>query len=218
MATGVPYSTSVLTEVIDLADESTTCAIRPDFPIQAAEASGGLVNDAVPLVCGGFNRPNLISDCYDPISASPDPVATLSTPRAGSASVAIGRHLWVTGGFDGSSNVNSTEFVDIDGSVVEGPDLPIPTGVHCILKVNANTVFFMSGYKTFFFDYDSQVWTDGPVMNYDREFFGCGIMKMENGSVTIVAAGGAKSKNNTEFLSLDDLNRLNWTPGNDPKT
>jgi len=56
IATGSPYETSVKTEVIDLADESTTCEALQDFPIQVTGASGGLLNDSQPLICGGWNE------------------------------------------------------------------------------------------------------------------------------------------------------------------
>ena len=95
-------------------------------------------------------------------------------------------------------------------NVAEGPQLPMPMSGHCLVKVNQTTALFMYRNKTFFFDFPTQSWIDGPEMNYDRVSFGCGIM----GNV-VIAAGGRFTEmlNTTEFLSLDDPNDFKWSPG-----
>ena len=43
IATGQPYETSILTEVVDLADESTPCKFLTEYPIEVYGASGGMI-------------------------------------------------------------------------------------------------------------------------------------------------------------------------------
>ena len=217
VATGYPWMTSVLTEVIDLADESTTCDTLDDHPIQVTRASGGLINGSLPLICGVWNGNG---DCYIAGIATRDPVVKLLTPRDGSAAVAMGSHqLWITGGYDDSSeDVMFTEIVDFTSSpasVVRGPELPMPMDGHCIVKLNESTVLFMYRYKTFFFDYSAQAWTNGPDMSYDRYDFGCAIVKWGYGSSRVVVAGSVYGEggSTSEFLMLDDPNGLKWSAG-----
>ena len=219
IATGSPWSTSVLTEVIDLADESTSCEALGDFPIQVSSASGGLINDRLPLICGGFGE-GVISGCYIAGGAISDPVIKLFTPRGYSAAVVINSHqLWVTGGLDDKFNdLASTEIVDIlanPPTVVPGPELPEPMNGHCIVQLNQSTVFFMGGEqskKTFFFDASTLTWTNGPDMNHDRWNFGCGLMTTGS-DLLVVASGGFDSPTTTELLNLGDPNGLKWSAG-----
>lgn len=173
----------------------------------------------MPLICGGWNG-NLIEDCYNPQSATNNPFVKLLNPRSGSASVVMGSQLWITGGIDRSENhTSTTEIVDLfapAAPVVKGPELPRPMQGHCIAKINETTVLIMYESKTYFFDYEAQVWTDGPDRNIETLDFGCGIMKMaNNGSDVVVASGGLilGTEDKTEFLLLDDPDGLKWSPG-----
>ena len=224
IATGDPLSASVKTEVIDLADESTSCEALGDYPIQVSDASGGLLKDSQPLICGGFNqysKPNQISECFIAGGATSDPVVKLLTPRSGSAAVAINsRKLWVTGGYNyDSSYLASTEIVDIEANpprVVPGPDLPEVMTGHCIVQLNQSTVFFVGGYpnykKTFLFDVPSETWTNGPDMNQDRHYSGCSLMPMGS-DLLVVASGGDYSPSTTEVLILGNPKGLKWSAG-----
>ena len=212
--TGNPLEASKLADVIDLADESTTCEALPDYPIQVNGASGVLINDSLPMVCGGFHGQIETGNCY--IAGSNESVAKLLTPREYTVAIEIGAQMWITGGLYGSY-LESTEIVDMS-SVVEGPQLPKAMGGHCAVKVSETKVFFMHGYKTYFYDFLTNAWTNGPDMTYDRVYFGCGIMNtIAKSGVVVVTAGGFRlgTGSKTEFLTLDDPNGLQWTPGPD---
>ena len=213
MATGSPYETSVAVEVFDLVDDSVICEALEDFPVQVAAASGGLINNSVPIICGGLN--NFRGDCHIPGNTNDGPLATLITPRSSTASIAMGNTLWITGGAHvfNNSPLSSTEIVDDLAIVVDGPELPMTMFGHCIVKLNQTTFLFMYERKTFFYDYSNQVWSYGPDMKYKRTYFGCGKMTSANGSVVVVAAGGAYSRNTTEFLDFDGSKDLKWSAG-----
>ena len=223
VATGGPWDTSVYTEVLDLADESIVCDALGDYPIKVLGASGGLVNDSLPLICGGYANQSYISDCFIPGSAAIDPVVKLLTPREDSAAVTMNNHrLWVTGGTQNKHTgpYSTSEIVDVlafPPTVIPGPELPEPMSDHCIVKLNASTLLFLGGNfhltKTFFYDISTQTWTNGPYMKYARIDFGCGMMQTTNGSFMVVATGGLANPSKTEFLVLDDPNGLNWSFG-----
>ena len=147
VATGFPRDTSVKTEVIDLADESTTCEALADYPIQVHAASGALLKDSIPLICGGYNY-SYISQCHIAGGTTSEPVVKLIAPRSSLAAVAINSHqLWVTGGYDVFNDfLASTEIVDIMANpptIVPGPELPVLLERHCIVQLNQSTVLFM---------------------------------------------------------------------------
>ena len=220
IATGNPMDASVLTEVIDLADESASCEALADHPIQVEGASGGLINGSQPLICGGWIGNYYTSECYMAGGPTSDPVARLLTPRRYSAAVAINSHqLWVTGGIYGSNILASTEIVDIlanPPTIVPGPELPVPMDGHCIVQFNQSTVLFMGGYpnykKTFFFDTSTQTWTNGPDMNHQRMYFGCGLTIMGSDLLAVVS-GGIDSPTTAELLNVGDPNGLKWSAG-----
>ena len=232
ISTGFPSNTSVLSEVVDLADESITCDALGDFPVQVAAASGGLINNSLPLICGGWNG-SYSSECYIAGRANSDPLVKLLTPRGSSAALAMNSHqLWVTGGYNSvwPNTLASTEIVDVlvsPPTVVPGPQLKVPMFGHCIVQLNQSTAMFIGGdpfhKKTFFFNFATQSWTDGPDMNYGRYYFGCGMMAMGIYSSIIVVAGGAhslstapataNSSSTSEFLNLEDPNGLKWSAG-----
>ena len=221
VSTGSPTGTSVKTEVIDLVDESTSCDGLEDYPIPVWGASGFLMNDSLPLICGGANDDLVpFSDCHIAGSATSDPVVKLLTARFDSAAVPINSHqLWVTGGWDGSNFLASTEIVDVLASpptVVPGPELPVPMAAHCIVQLNESTVLFMggrpNGKKTFFYDASTLTWTNGPDMNHERSVFGCGLMTMGS-DILVVASGAYLSSSTTEVMSLGDPDGLKWSAG-----
>ena len=212
---------AVKTEVIDLADESTTCDALEDYPIDVYETFGGLINDRLPLICGGRNVSSFFSECYIAGSTNRDPVVKLLTPRTASTAVVLNSHqLWITGGQDESKILKTTEIVDALTSfapVVKGPELPLAMNGHCAVKLNENTIMFMYMKKSFFFEVSTQTWTNGPDMKHDRVYSGCGMMQMDTGSSMVVVTGGIMNETHslaaTEILKLGDANGLKWSPG-----
>ena len=55
VVTGTPIENAQYSEVIDLLDSDTKCQPLMDFPIQAYSATGGLLQNNQPLICGGYN-------------------------------------------------------------------------------------------------------------------------------------------------------------------
>ena len=96
VTTGYPYGNGIQTEVIDFKNENISCETLPDFPIKLEAATGGLLFNSVPMVCGGLSfDPKLIihSNCY--IVGQEEPITSLNTARYFSASVVLNNRLGI---------------------------------------------------------------------------------------------------------------------------
>ena len=117
------------TEVIDLANPDSKCDPLPDYPIQIFGATGGLLQDSSPIVCGGFDGSDLgrISQCYIIDGNETLQTIDLNIYRWNSASVLLDKNtLWITGGYEFESVLYSTEYVKLDQSTaIAGPNLVI---------------------------------------------------------------------------------------------
>ena len=55
VTTGYPKDAGIHLEVIALLIPNVICDMLPDFPIEIYVAVGGLINNSLLLICGGFN-------------------------------------------------------------------------------------------------------------------------------------------------------------------
>ena len=96
----VTSGNTVVTEVIDILNETKSCNNLPDLPVNIKLAIGGLV-DGKPVVCGGYNTvtSSYSNECYIFENRNWELFANLIQARAEAAgSVVNGDHLWITGG------------------------------------------------------------------------------------------------------------------------
>ena len=95
----VTSGNSLVTEVIDITDESKVCNNLGDFPVLVSWATGGLV-DEKPIVCGGVDAtPTYKKECYILEDNIWKLLTSLNEPRtAASGTILNGDHLWITGG------------------------------------------------------------------------------------------------------------------------
>ena len=94
MTTGAsPGDLARKTEVIDLNDAANVCTLN-DYPLDIYEACGGLLSGTTPLVCGGNQDTEPISQCY--VAGQSEVAYTLSRPRYGAASVVLPGFLLFT--------------------------------------------------------------------------------------------------------------------------
>ena len=199
-------------EVLDGSTNVTSvCASSShQYPLDILGATGALVGNKI-IVCGGRSNSNYneISSCYE---FSHDHnwkiLGEMKTKRYGSSSIPIPNGLWVTGGYDGDKNLDSTEIVLSNGTILNGPPLPEPRKGHCLLQYK-NTTFLIGGYDGIF-DRQSTVWIfkegmkyvgDGPMMTFARSYHACGIYhsSIHDGNPIIVISGGYGSEDTSEF-------------------
>ena len=140
------------------------CSGLPNYPIALEGASGGLLAEKYPMVCGGldYSTYEYVSDCivlgnynqnwfsqnfqYSLFNKNfreiakigkPELSTKLITGRAFSYGLEIGvDSLWITGGKGGEfgEELKSTEIVKINEATTPGPELPIAVAYHCMTK------------------------------------------------------------------------------------
>ena len=94
----VTSGNSLVTEVIDITDETKKCNNLGDFPVLVSWATGGLV-DGKPIVCGGQDATTFKQECYSFEDNAWKLLTSLNEPRSQAGSTVLnGDHLWITGG------------------------------------------------------------------------------------------------------------------------
>ena len=202
VATGSSYTDKC--QVIDVSS-STSCANLPSYPYSMRYATGGVINNS-PIICGGYRRsgsPREQESCYrfNESSNSWNLHSTMSSRRSNhAASVLPGiAQLFISGGLDGSSLLASTEFIDADGSVTSGPNLPVARYGHCMVTLHDSKVIIIGGYPSslnqnvLVFNPADNSYTTGPSMSYERRHSACTLFHsdLHNGRPVVLAAGGS---------------------------
>ena len=124
----------------------------------------------------------------------------MSTSRSHSSSVPIPGGIWVTGGYDGSNNLKTTEKMFLNKTKQIGPPLPAARFGHCM--VNYGDKIFSTGGRDENGDATSNVWqfdtrdnfakSDGAVMKKTRAWQGCGIVhSIHHGSRPLLVVAGS---------------------------
>ena len=119
-------------------------------------ASGGVVG-GVPMICGGYGKASGESrswshkECYayDKSSQAWKLRANLKRKRRLHSSVVMNGALWVLGGFnDNNGNLDTTEYIHANGTVVPGPNLPTERFGHCSATLHDGRVMIIGGYSS----------------------------------------------------------------------
>ena len=207
-------------EVIDLSNPNAQCDLLDDYPEEVMLATGALLQNDKPLICGGWNDQLIKNDKCNIIGKEGQ--IQLLEKRAASSSIAIDEDsLWITGGVNDDGHLKTTEFVNIKTlSSIPGPDLPIELAGHCMVKLNQTTVIVIGGEndngivdKTFLYNIDNPEFEvrSGPTLNLPRDGPGCGAFDL-NGKLHLVVASGAHANETTEIWNT--VSGKGWEMGN----
>ena len=192
VATGSPSSSRQKTEIVDLTDPSKSCVLD-DIPSRYGSTGGVL--GTIPVICGGYGG-GYLNEC---LLYGTSQVITMNSKRYYASSVAINPNkIWILGGQDGNTYLDTTEFVTIDGGSENGPTLPEAVYVSCAVKFpDTGDVYSIGGYTSAGFS--KNVWvanpsnaytfSQGPSLLTARAEHACGTMSIGAKSI-IVAAGG----------------------------
>ena len=122
---------------------TTTCQpTSHKYPLDINSASGVLVGNTM-VICGGrfdrFVRAKHIKYYDDCFSFGEDNqwrnLSRMSTRRDDSAAISVTNGIWITGGVDSNNEVlDSTEFIFLNGTRADGPQLPKARYGHCIVQ------------------------------------------------------------------------------------
>jgi len=196
-------------EVLHLPSFTKANCTPPSFPPKGYTYYSyvGTLTPEGPLLCGGDHNGETQSFCHLLTrSGNWEEVQGMNMRRSGAAALEIDGGWWVTGGFRGGMKTDTELW---DGKTWQPHhELPAPMGFHCMVRINATTVFFIAGDNTredgvayFYSPATGFVQTEGPQ---PRTLFACG---RHNDYVIIAGGNGAVAHPyvSTEFFSLDTL-------------
>jgi hypothetical protein len=209
ITTGYPLSSARKTEIVDAANW-ISCSDLAEFPVELYGAVGGNLG-GTPVVCGGFLYPENKEECFRFKNSVWEEYASMKEKRGHAAAVTHNDKLHVFGGISGSSLLQTTETINVDGEVSYGTHLPTGVYRHAMTKIN-DTVSLLSGgvtfaddysAKTWYYNHDTEAFTSGPDLMEGRIWHGSAINvdKVTKAKIVVVT-GGFKSKNldSTEML------------------
>ena len=208
VTTGSPSSSVRKTEIVDVAN-GLTCSDMADFPVQLYAAVGANL-DGTLVLCGGRSGSTYSDKCYRLKNGTWEEFATMNEKRAFAAGVMHNDKFHVFGGYSGSSNLQTSETINADGEVSNGPDLPTAVRYHAMTKMN-DTVSLLSGgfinsalsAKTWYYNHDTEAFTSGPDLLQGRRLHGSAINvdKVTKAKIVVVTGGFASvSLDSTEML------------------
>jgi len=160
-----------------LSSYGTYCNPLADFPIAGVHSSGEYVHGKI-ISCGGSLAGEDTKSCYYYSENNKDwsLFGDLANVRYEHDSAILPNgDLWVTGGKDENyENSYTTDVIDKDFNIKEGPILPFGLSAHCVTNWNSTHMLLIGGYQTsssnrvFFFDINAEKWILAPEMNYNR--------------------------------------------------
>jgi len=213
---------SVDGEVLSLPDLTPLDCNIPVFPGGDWGAYIGRSTSDGILMCGGYVRRvkgekgDFTSSCYLLTSSGYQDMPGLINKRAGAASLVTPLGLWVTGGFDGDQDLDTTEVWSNNQSQ---PHVRLPEGLmdHCLTSINNTHLLLTGGFSisknkhsaaAFIFS-EQDGFTRITDMKRPRRAHGCSVIN----DSTVVVAGGELDYDegpSTEYL---DLNSFKWMEG-----
>ena len=118
--------------------------------------------------------------------------------------------------------LRSTELVSMDSTTI-GPDLPYEVGIHCMVKMNEETVFIIGGSYFYYVSNRTTIVNPrdnfsmefGPDLRIGRSYPACGIFEVNNKKIVAVTGGEVGPDENGSSTELWDPNSEDgWILGN----
>ena len=175
------------TEVVDVVS-GKTCDDLADFPVNVIDAVGANL-DGTPVVCGGLSliEPNDRKACFKFTNSEWTKFASMKEERIKAAGIVYKKKFHIFGGSSGGTS----EIISLNGVVESGPDLPDHIYFHAITTINATVSILSGGHittntstvlentspLTWYYNHETQIFTDGPSLQEERQ---------QHGSATII--------------------------------
>ena len=210
---GYPPDISKTIELVDLTSK-ISCILNGTYPNDLVFLGvGGVVNDTI-LICKGLGDDG--NDCNAFQNNEFIASKSLNVPRYGAGSIETQNGLWITGGNDNTKIIQSTEFLTFNSASI-GPDIPQPMAYHCMTRISDSIIALVGGYDVdylntlYFYNEDSNTWTQGPNMKYKRAQHGC--TTFTNFGKKYLLAGGGYDDAYLDTVEVFDLETLTWNAG-----
>lgn len=141
----------------------------------------------------------------------------MNSKRSSLASVATpdGNSLFITGGRapvpsgEYTTRTDTTEFINVDGTVTQGPKMPEKRSGHCMVNYGEDKSLLMGGKtkrktvkSTVIFDHVTNTFSEGPDMLFKRKDQGCAVFNSpKHGGRPVVVVAGIQTKQRTRRSS-----------------
>ena len=205
------------------------CEDLEDFPMEI-EAAVGANLASTPIICGGyFGGPGSVhsSDkCFKYTEEGWQHFATMIERRDHATGIVYNNAFHIFGGFNfDTSDLQSSEIVNEDGSSTKGPQLPTQIRSFAIASINSTVSIITGGWtntgytisdKTWYFNHASQEFQPGPNLLEARHGHSSGtVTDQVTKEKTAIVAGGLKNDN--DYLdSTEMLLNGEWKTGKTP--
>ena len=211
ITSGSPWSSATRkTEIVDVAN-GVSCSDMADFPVKLAGAVGANL-DGTPVVCGGKSS-GYSDKCYMFTNGVWKESVSMKKKRNRAAGVMYNKKLHVFGGFSGSLILWTSETINADGEVGDGPNLPTAILYHAMTAIN-DTVSLLSGgqtnsnsasAKTWYYHHDTETFTSGPDLLEGRRDHGSAtnIDKVTKAKIAVVTGGVNGNKMDSTELFIN---------------
>ncbi len=200
---------------MDLRSTTSICQNLANFPVATYWTFGGLINNSIPLICGGVSSE---TNCFRYQSGSWQKTFSLNTgryfytARPGSPYPNYSYLFTVIGSA-------SIEVLTPSGWQTTESSLPKSFFVSCMIPYGSSSVLLIAGQingtdpvsrETYIYNALGKTWTTSPMLTNGRRAMGCGTIKASPAStqaVFIVAGGqyALRSGINVTNLFLEKL-------------
>ena len=143
ITTGFPRSPATKTEILDLAN-GRSCRDLAGFPVEIRGAVGANLQ-GTPVVCGGSLSGEPQKMCYGFTSDRWQEYPSLKEKRLYAAGIMNKKNWHVFGGVGGVELLKTSEIVNKNGVVVDGPALLTAVQKHAITSINQTVAIFSGG-------------------------------------------------------------------------
>ena len=214
---GSPYFHARETEIVDVTN-GVSCSDMANFPVGLQGGVGANLG-GTPVVCAGWDQYIYSDKCFRFTNGIWEKFVSMKEKRGWAAAIMHNDKLHVFGGYSGSI-LQTSETINVDGEVSDGPDLPTGVMFHAMTKIN-DTVSLLSGGKsnansysaqTWFYNHDTEAFRSGPDLLEERYGHGSAmnVDKVTKAKIVVVTGGwnGNGYLNSTEML----INRQ-WQTG-----
>jgi hypothetical protein len=222
---GLGYSDEEHTKTIEIIDleSAKTCKNLPDFPYAGA-GFGGLGFQNMPMIC---SKSQENAKCYS-LDRNKWTFSSTTNKTGSNAAVSLSPYptkpykLFLTGG-DWS---NTAEVLTEQGWKALPQTIPVEIYAHCAVLVNSTTVMVIGGFqnyissnKTYFFNSENEIWTEGPQLKNIRLTHSCGTIRKNSHSqeFSVIVAGGDEGWEGQILSSVEilDPGTNEWRKGPD---
>ena len=148
IAAGYGQDSSILsgrtdvTQILDM-ESNKACTTIANYPLKAIGTSSGLI-DNKPLVCSGGTPDGRMPECYyhDKATDTWTHLLDMDPVKYKAGFIPLRGGLWIVGGqcANCGSNSKTTTFVYMNGTEVEGPELPDRRMTPCLVALNEDEV------------------------------------------------------------------------------